>query len=149
MNRALIAFLFRCWLAELLPTLCLGWLFFLNLFWRQPVTHLLELMVAIMALRAFESRVAYGERCPSLWLWRVSHRVVGFCTMTSGRILLLFPPGLDESLDLHEVILWSESDLDDLSHRFGIRRPRRLTVVLISSHRNLTEDFGRPMGAPL
>ncbi len=120
---------------ELLPALCLGWLFFFNLLWREPVTHLLALMVALTASRTFVSWVAYGEWRPSLWLWRVSHRVVGFCTLTSNQVLLLFPFGLDEAIELQEIIRWSESDLDDLSQRFGIRLRRRLTVVLISSHR--------------
>ena len=122
MNRSLIAFLFRCWLVELLPALCLGWLFFFNLLWREPVTHLLALMVALTASRTFVSWVAYGEWRPSLWLWRVSHRVVGFCTLTSNQVLLLFPFGLDEAIELQEIIQWSE-----------IRLGRSLTTVRHSS----------------
>jgi hypothetical protein len=71
---------------------------------------------------------------------------VGFRTLESDRVSLLFPAGLDEVFDLQETIRWSESDLDDFSKRFDIRLGRRLTVVLVSSHQHLTEDFAHPMG---
>jgi hypothetical protein len=145
MSRTLFVFLLRCWLVMLLPALlsalCLGWLFF----WNLSFTPLVVLMVALVPLRAFVSWVAYGEWRPSLWLWRVSRRVLGFCTLTGARVSLLFPTGLDETIELHELIRWAETDVDDLSQRFGIRLPRQLTVVLMSSHRDLTDDFGRPM----
>jgi hypothetical protein len=143
MSRPLLAFLFRCWLVELIPACCLGWLLFL--LWRQPTTSLVVLMVALVPFQGFVSWVAHGEWRPSLWLWRVSRRVVGFRTVTSARVSILFPAGLDEAIELQEIIRWSEADVDDLSHRFGIRLPRRLTVVLTSSYRDLTKDFGRPM----
>jgi hypothetical protein len=145
MSRPLLAFLFRCWLVVLLPALCsalcLGWLFF----WNWPIGPIVVLMVALMPFRAFVSWLAYGEWRPNLWLWRVSRRVVGFRTVTSARVSILFPAGLDEAIEVQEIIRWSEADVDDLSQRFGIRLPRRLTVVLTSSHRDLTKDFGRPM----
>jgi hypothetical protein len=146
MSRTLFVFLFRCWLVVLLPVLCsalcLGWLFF----WNQPLGPLVVLMVALVPFRAFVRWVAYGEWRPSLWLWRVSRRVVGFRTVTSARVSILFPAGLDEAIELQEIIRWSEADLDDFSQRFGISLPRRLTIVLTSSHQDLTDDFGRPMG---
>jgi hypothetical protein len=143
MSRTLFAFPVRYWLVALFPplcsALCLGWLFF----WNQ---HLVPLIVFIVAMVPLSTRwVAHGEWRPSLWLWRVSRRVVGFCTVTSARVSLLFLAGLDEAIDLQEIIRWSEADLDDLSERFGIHLPRPLTVVLMSSHRDLTDDFGRPM----
>jgi hypothetical protein len=146
MSRTLFAFLFRSWLVALLPALgpalCIGWFFFRSL----PLAPVVVLMFAMVPLvRVFLSWGAYGEWRPSLWLWRVSRRVVSFCTMTSARVSLLFPAGLDEAIELQEIIRWSEADLDDLSLRFGIRLPRRLTVVLTSSHQDLTDDFGRPM----
>jgi hypothetical protein len=146
MSRPLFAFLVRCWLVALLPSLCsavcLGWLYF----WNLALAPLVLLILAMVPFRAFMSWVAHGEWRPSLWLWRVSRRVFCFCTLTSARVSILFPAGIDETLDLQEIIRWSEADLDDLSQRFGIHLPRPLTVVLMSSHRDLTDDFGRPMG---
>lgn len=146
MSRTLFAFLFRCWLVTLLPVLGLGCLFLWNMIWPQPLAPLLVFMIILVPLRAYVSWVAYGEWQPSLWLWRISRRVVGFRTVTSARVSLHFPAGLDETIELQEIIRWSEADLDELSQRFGIRLPRRLTVVLTSSHQDLTADFGRPMG---
>jgi hypothetical protein len=146
MSRPLLAFLFRCWLVELIPACCLGWLLFWNLLSRQPTISLVVLMVALVPFQGFVSWVAHGEWRPSLWLWRVSRRVVGFRTVTSARVSILFPAGLDEAIELQEIIRWAETDVDDLSQRFGIRLPRRLTVVLTSSHQDLTDDFRRPMG---
>ena len=145
MSRTLFAFLSRCWLVVLLPALYLGCLLCWIVLVRQPLVPLVVFMVAVMAFRAYARWVAHGEWRPNLWLWRVSRRVVGFCTLTSARVSLLFPAGLDEAIELQEIIRWSEADLDDLSQRFGIRLPRRLTVVLMSSHRDITGDFGRPM----
>ena len=146
MSRTLFVFLFRCWLVVLLPVLYFGCLLCWNLLVRLPLAKLVAFMVAVMAFRTFVSWVAYGEWRPSLWLWRVSRRVLRFCTLTSPRVSLLFPAGLNEAIELQEIIRWAEADLDDFSQRFGIRLPRRFTVVLMSSHRDLTDDFGRPMG---
>jgi hypothetical protein len=145
MSRTLFAFLFRSWLAVLLPVLYLGCLLCWIVLVRQPVVPLVVFMVAVMAFRAYARWVAYGEWRPSLWPWRVSRRVSGFRTVTSARVSLLYPAALNESIDLQEIIRWAEADLDDLSQRFGIHLPRPLTVVLMSSHRDLSDDFGRPM----
>ena len=145
MTRPLLAFLFRCWLAEVFPALCSALCFVWLFFWNRPLAPIVLLMVVLVPLRAFVSWVTYGEWRPSLWLWRVSRRVVTFRTVTSARVSILFPAGLDEAIELQEIIRWSEADVDDLSQRFGIRLPRRLTVVLASSHRDLLKDFGRPM----
>jgi len=102
-------------------------------------------VLAVGTLRAFVSWVACGNWRPSPWLWRLSRRVARFQTVSRGRVSLLFPAGVDHAIDFDEVIRWSESDLDELSRRFGIRFRRRLTVMLISSHHDLTADFGTPM----
>ena len=117
-----------------------------KLAWQQTIACFLALMLAALCLRVSLRWHAYGQWRPSLWPWRLSRRIVGFRTVESGRVSLLFPAGLDELLDLEEIMSWSESNLDDLSKRFGIRLERRLIVVLVSSHRHLTEDFGRTMG---
>jgi hypothetical protein len=146
MSRTRSVFLIRCWLAALLPALgpalALGWRYF----WNRSLTPIVLLVVAMMVLREFLSWVAYGKWGPSLWPWRVSRRVVRFRTLTSARVSLLFPDGLGETIELQEIIRWAEADLDDLSQRFVINLPRPLTVVLMSSHRDLTDDFRRPMG---
>jgi hypothetical protein len=146
MSRALIAFLFRCWQTVWTPALGLVPLFILNRLWGQPGTHLLMGMVLGLSIGALQNWRAYRKWRPNFWLWRLSRRVVSFRTLTSDRVSLLFPAGLDEAINLQEVIRWSVSDLDDLSQRFGTRLRRRLTVVLFSSHRDITADFGRPMG---
>jgi hypothetical protein len=146
MSRTLFAFLFRSWLEVLLPSLYLGCLLCWMVIVRQPNVPLVVGMVGMIAFRAYARWDASGEWRPNLSLWRVSRRVMGFRTLTSARVSLLFPAGLDEAIELQEIIRWSEEDLDDLSQRFGTRLPRRLTVVLMSSHRDLTADFGRPMG---
>lgn len=145
MSRSLITFLLLCWQVTLAWVLVLAPVFIFDPPWRNSVMLPLVLTVATLPLRAFLNWYGYGQ-WPSFWLWRLSRRVVGFCTMASDRVSLLFPAGLDEVIQLQELIQWSEMDLDDLSQRFGIRLPRRLTIVLTSSHRDLTEDFGRPMG---
>jgi hypothetical protein len=145
MSRTLFVFLARCWLVQLLPALGLalliGWLFF----WNLRRAHVVVIVVAFVAFRPLVNWVVYGEWRPSLWLWRVSRRVLGFCTLTSARVSLLFPAGLDNAIELQEIIRWSEADLDDLSQRFGTRLPSPVTIVLTSSHRDLSDDFGRPM----
>ncbi len=157
-GRALIAFHIRCWAPLLAPILgpVLGsvLLFLTQLALHGTIASALQWaivcfvvpMVAAVCLRVFLGRHAHGGWRQNFWPWRLSRRIVGFRTVESDRVSVLFPAGLDELLDLQETIGWSESDLDDLSKRFGIRLPRRLTVVLFSSHRHLTEDFGRPMG---
>jgi len=146
MSRALLAFLLRCWLVVFIQALCLGQLFLWHLHDRLPITSILLVVLALVASRAFFGWFAAGQFRPSPWLWRLSRRVVGFRTVSNERVSLLFPAGFDGAIKLHELIQWSESDLDDLSQRFGIRLRRRLNVVLISSHRDITADFGRPMG---
>ncbi len=145
MSRYLITFLLLCWQVTLARVLGLVPVFIFDPPWRYYAMLPLVLNVATLPLRAFLDWYGFGQ-WPSFWLWRLSRRVVGFCTMASDRVSLLFPAGLDEVLELQELIQWSEMDLDDLSQRFGIRLPRRLTIVLTSSHQDLTEDFGRLMG---
>jgi hypothetical protein len=100
----------------------------------------------MVPLRLFMSWVAYGEWRPSLYLWKFSRRIVGFRTVSSHRATVLFPAGLDERIDFTEVIRLASLDLDDLAQRFGFRLRRRLTIIVVPSHQDLTEDFGRPMG---
>ena len=145
-SRALIAFHIRCWQLALAPVLGIFWLFITTLPWGHPFIYFLVPMLVALCLRVIHGWYAYGQWGFSFWPWRLSRRVVGFSTMASDRVSLLFPAGLEEMLDLQDFIRCSESDLDDLSERFANRLRRRLTVVLIPSHQDLTEDFGRPMG---
>jgi len=148
MSRALIVLLFRCWLMALAPALSLGALFLSHVLVGRPVNlfPLLILVVALVTFSKFVCWFAYGVWPRSPWLWRFSRRVLGFRTVSGDRVSLLFPAGLDGVIELHEVMQWSDLDVHDLSQRFGIRLRRRLTIVLISSHQELTADFGRPMG---
>jgi len=146
MSLALLAFLLRCWRAHLVQALWLGLLFMWHLLLRQSVTYLLVLVVALVPFTAFIRWGLHGEWRRSPWLWRLSRRVLRFRTVSGDRVTLLFPAGLVGVVESQEVMRWSESDLDELSQRFGIRLPRRLTVVLISSHNDLSADFGRRTG---
>jgi hypothetical protein len=119
----------------------------LNWQWEQPHNDLLGSIVVFgWCIRASVARFEYGRWRPIFWPWHLSRRVRGFSTAKSRRISLLFPAGLDEVIDLEEFARWSELDLDDLSQRLGLQMKRPLTIVLVSSHRDLTNDFGRPMG---
>jgi hypothetical protein len=148
MNRPLIAFLLKCRLEPLLfPTFMLApvvaLIFVVR---RQPVAYslwtiVLSLVVYLVAMCVHWSD--YPGRL-SLVLWRLGRRVAGFRTVSGDRVTLLFPASLEEALDLQEVVRWCESDLDSLSQRFAVDRQRRLTVVLIPSHEDLSADFGQP-----
>jgi hypothetical protein len=149
MSRALIIFLIRCWSVVWLPAMPLGLLAASHLLWVQRVSLLLIIVALQVALSLFVRWVAHGQWRPSPWLWRLSRRVVGFRSITRGRVSLLFPDGLEETIDLDEVARWSESDLEDLARIFTHRLRHRLIVVLIPSHRDVTADFGRPMGGTI
>jgi hypothetical protein len=146
MSRTLIIFLLRCWMVVWLPAIPLGLLTASHLLWGQPVTLLLFVVALQLPLGLFIRWVARGEWRPSPWLWRLSRRIVTFRSLPGGRVSLLFADGLDQTLDLHEVMRWSESDLDDLARRFKSPLRHRVIVVLAPSYRDLTADFGRPMG---
>jgi hypothetical protein len=144
MNHILLGFLFRCWRTTLFQVL---WTALMIVWLPVPLTTLLLLAVISVLFGAFFGWVFYGQWRPNVfWMWRLSRRVVRFCTVKGDRVSLLFPTGLDETIELQEVIKWSESDLDEFSERFGVRLSRRLIIVLIPSHRDLTADFGRLMG---
>jgi tetratricopeptide (TPR) repeat protein len=146
-SRTLIGFQFRCWQSILGPVLGLVLCLILQWQWEQPRSYLLaSIVVVAWCLRASASRIEYGQWRPIFWPWRLSRRVRGFSTAKTRRFSLLFPAGLDEAIDLEEFARWSELDLDDLSQRLGLQMKRPLTIVLVSSHRDLTNDFGRPMG---
>ena len=149
MSRALITFLLRCWLVALYPPLVLVFLLVLHLLWGQDVTLPFILVIVQVLFPPCIGWLVHGKWRPNLWLWRLSRRVMGFRTVSGGRVALLFPDGLDGAIDLHEVMRWSESDLDDLAQRFEFALRRRLTVVLVSGHRDLAADFGQPMGGTM
>jgi tetratricopeptide (TPR) repeat protein len=143
----LIAFQLRCWQSILGSVLGLVLCLILQRQWEQPRSYLLAgIVVVAWCLRASAVRIEYGRWRPIFWPWRLSRRVTGFSTAKTRRFSLLFPVGLDEAIDLEEFVRWSELDLDDLSQRLGLQMKRPLTIVLVSSHRDLTNDFGRPMG---
>ena len=149
MSRTLVTFLVRCWVVVWLPAMALGLLTASHILRGQPVTPLLIIVVAQVPLTFFIRWIAHGEWRPSPWLWRLSRRVVGFRTVSGDRVSLLFPDGLDKTIDLHEVLRWSESDLDDLAQQFQSPLRHRLTIVLVPSYRDLTADFGQPMGGTM
>jgi hypothetical protein len=83
---------------------------------------------------------------PHFWYGRLTRRVWSFQALSSARVVVLYPAGLDKTCDLQQFIGWAESDLDTFSERFGRRFRRRLTVVLVSSYQDLLDDFGRHIG---
>jgi hypothetical protein len=145
MTRTSLGFLCRFWLAELLPALAVALVAGAALLVRLPGSSVAFFAVAVMGFRALD-RLVVGEWRPRLWPWRLSRRIVGFRAASDERVTLLFPAGLNEVVETPEVMRWSASDLDDLAQRFGFRLRRRLTVVLVPSHEDLTADFGQPMG---
>ena len=146
MTREGIAFIWRCWQATLIRAVWLG--ASLMFLWHVS-TFGYVMVLAMVPLRIFNSWYAYGEWRPSFWRWRFSRRVVGFRAVSSGGIKLLFPPSLKGVVDFQEVIGWTKSDLDDLTQRFGVRPRCPLSIVLVPSHKDLSADFGRPMGGTM
>lgn len=142
MNRTLLRFLSRSWLAAVFPWILLGWMVSRHRAFLLPVT------LALLA-RVYVRWVASGEWRPNFWLWRISRRVIRFHAVPGDRASILFPAGLEQTIDLREILRWSESDMDEFSERFGTHLGRRLIIVLISSHRDLTKDVGRPVAGTL
>jgi hypothetical protein len=115
-----------------------------NLLMRQPIGHLLlHLVVCHVALCVYVKWSAYGTLRPGFLLWRLTRCILRFSGVSNGRVSLLFPAGLEDSIDLDEVARWARSDLDDLAWCFDTRPRVNLTIVLLNSHRDLTPEFGR------
>jgi hypothetical protein len=138
-------FLVLCWRIYLPHVITLA-VVALQLIWQPRRLFLLVFIIGLFPVVAIVRGVAHRNWRPNFWLWRLSRRVVRFRTNVGDRVTLLYAADVDGVLDLHEVMLWAESDLNDLSKRFGIHLERRLTIVLASSYRDPSADFGRSMG---
>ena len=108
---------------------------------KLPAAPLLVLVAVLVPYRFFVrlGRIR-GVASGALSFWRFSRRIVSFRTVSSDRVSVLFPADLDGRIDFTEVMRLAGLDLDDLAQRFGFRLRRRLTIVVVPSHQDLTAD---------
>jgi hypothetical protein len=147
MSRTLLGFLCKLWALDLLRVAAIAPLVATSLIAKQPSLSLLAcVLVGLLVVRAFHGWLVWGEWRPNLWLWRFSCRILRFEAVPGELVSFVFQRGLDQRLDLYELRRWAELDLDEFSNRFGTKLRRRLTVVLVGSHREISADFNQPMG---
>ncbi len=86
-----------------------------------------------------------GDRKRGNWEWPLTRRVLCYRAVRGRRVSVLFEPGLARIVEIEGLLWWAEADLEDLASRFGAPI-RRVTVILVPSHRGIGADLGISAG---
>jgi hypothetical protein len=97
---------------------------------------LIAVAAALLLLGAWQFR----------WLWRFAQRVRRFRTMTDGRVVLHYEPGLERRRDLRLLMRDCRADLDQLARQFKFTLRRTPVVYLFHSYRDIASIFGPEYG---
>jgi hypothetical protein len=79
------------------------------------------------------------------WLWRTTLHLWRFRTTRAGGVILHYAPELEGLWDFPSFLRCCQREMDELQPRFGMR-PRRTSVYLMSSDREVSSLIGRDVG---